>query len=238
MSQTVSPFVNNPAMTLGQVQSQFQAILDRTDCDDTLAQTFLLQAFRRVERELRLPCMERFLVIQPQSFMNAIDIPVDLIQPIDILVESANGSVQWFPPALSQNLQPGVGNTYVPLTHLSYRDLLKVPTNDIPKAYGRAGSQFHLRGWIPPGVTTMLMYYGAFTPITDLNQANELTASAPDLAIYAALSLAGDYFQIEAAQAWEARYQQMALDVQKQASDADWSGGPMSMQPAYGAEFD
>ena len=234
MSGTTNPYVAAAsAMTYADMQAQFLAILNRDDCTDTLAQTFLQQAIQRIQREARLPSMERLLVITPTAPMSFIDIPADLIQPIDLFVQSANGS-GYTPPWLGVTPPPGLGITYTPLKHVTYRDLMRIPASDIPQAYARVQSQFAVRGWIPAGTETQLLYYGAFTPLASADSANELTASAPDLAIYAALSLAADYFQIEQGAQWEARYQQILSDVQGMSSDVDWSGGPMVIEPAYG----
>ncbi len=223
------------AMTYSAMESQFNNILNRSDCSSALSQTFFQQAITRIEREARLPCMERMLVVTPASLMNAIDIPADLIQPIDVMIQSASGSV-YFPPVPSP-LPAGFGNTFVPLKHVPYRDLLAVPTNDTPRVYGRVQTQFHIRGWVPVGVETRLVYYGSFTPLSTPDSANELTAAAPDLAIYAALSLAADYFQHDAGPAWEQRYQQILMQVTGVATDVEWSGGPMTVEPSYGHSY-
>lgn len=220
------------AMTYSAMESQFNNILNRTDCTSTLSQTFFQEAITRIEREARLPCMERLLVINPTVLMNAIDLPADFLAPIDVFLQSADGS-SFFPPYVSPTT-PGVGNTFTPLKHLTYRDLLTVPVNDVPRAYARIQTQLHIRGWVPAGVQTQLLYYGAFTPLTSPASSNELTATAPDLAIYAALSLAADYFQHDAGPAWEQRYQQILQQVAGVAIDVEWSGGPMVIEPSYG----
>ena len=193
----------------------------------------MTQAVQRIEREARLPCMERLLVINPTSPMNAIDIPTDFLAPIDIYVQSADSEC-WAPPYLGQTVPAGIGLTFTALKHMTYRELLGVPASDVPRAYARIQSQFQIRGWVPASVQTQLLYYGAFTPLQDETSSNELTAACPDLAIYAALSMASDYFQHEAGPLWEQRYQQILTQIMGVANDVEFNGGQMVISPSYG----
>ncbi len=211
------------------MQAQFLSILNRSDCSTDLAQTFITQALTQIEREARLPCMERVLEVtaSPTASMGYITIPADFLQPIDLMVQSASGSY-WAQPSFTS------ADTWFPLTHKTYRQLLAISQWNPPSAYGRQGGQFFIAGAVPPNVAVRLFYYGQFTPITDPTVGNEATASIPDLVIYKALgSYAAPYFQHDQGPLWEQTYQNLLQSAQLLAEDADAHGGPMVMAPTH-----
>ena len=46
-------------MNKGEIRAHFKALLNRSDCTDALADTFLNQALTRIQRILRIPPIER-----------------------------------------------------------------------------------------------------------------------------------------------------------------------------------
>ena len=46
-------------MNKGQLRAHFLALLNRSDCNDTLADTFIDQSIGRIYRTLRIPAMEK-----------------------------------------------------------------------------------------------------------------------------------------------------------------------------------
>ena len=218
-------------MSFNSVQADFLQILNRDDCTPTLAQTFLTQAMTQIEREARLPCMERVLnYVSASAPMGAVSIPADFLQPIDMYVRSQSGHLYVTPTGTSSD-------TWFPLVHKSYRQSLLHPQTGTPCVYARNLSQVVFAGQIPAGVTARLDYYGQFTVITDPTQDNEATASIPDLIIYKALgTYAGTYFAHESAPMWEATYQQLLQSATLLAQDADFGGGPMQVSPTHGGD--
>jgi hypothetical protein len=73
------------------MKASFQNILNRDDCSDAQATTFLQQGISRIQRDCRLPNMERTLIITPETTTNMFSVPLDLIQPIDVLVQDDAG---------------------------------------------------------------------------------------------------------------------------------------------------
>lgn len=202
--------------------NSFQAILNRDDCSSTQAQAFLQQGIGRIQREARLPSMERQVVVTPTTPIKWIAVPNDLLQIIDVIVPDQQG----VPRALKKR---------------TYRELLRVDPYDLPWCYARFQAQIFIAGTVPgPSTasntipTVTLLYYGQFTPFASLTADNELSVSAPDLAVYAGLSYAADTYQHPSKQAWEATYQQVLADVQGLAIDLEMTGGPMVVQPLYG----
>ena len=204
-------------MSLNSVCATFQTIFNRDDCSAAQAQVYALQAISRVQREVRLPCQERQLVITTTGVVDWISVPPDLIEIIDVIVADENGN----PRALK---------------HLPYRKLIMVDPNTWVSAYARLQSQIWLRGRVGLSSAIQLIYYGEFSPFADATVDNEITESAPDLIVYGALSYAADAFDHPSAQKWEQRYQSILADVHMMAVDLEMNGGPMQIQPLYGED--
>jgi len=195
--------------------NDFQQILDRDDCSTAQATTFLQQGMSRIQRDCRLPSMERAVFITPTTDpMTYFPVPLDLIQPIDILV-------------------PTIGGTSKPLVKLPYRELLRISPLVRPQAYSRYQGVYQIRGALAPGDQLQFLYYGNFSDFATPDSENELSASTPDLGVYAALSYAGDNYQHPNTDRWEARYQEIKAEVMQMGYDLDAEGGPQSIQPLY-----
>lgn len=208
-------------MALQDMINTFQSILNRDDCSATQAQAFVLQGIGRVQRECRLPSMERQQVITPTGPVKWITVPSDLIEIIDVIVPDPQG----VPKALRKT---------------SYRELIRVDPTDQPWCYARFQAQIFLAGtlqgpnpavsWAP---TINLLYYGQFTPFTSLTAENELSMSAPDLAVYAGLVYAASVYRNDSKDDWETTYQTIRSEVQGMAIDLEMTGGPAVVSPLY-----
>lgn len=202
-------------MTFNEMLTRFQSILNRDDCSADQATIFLQDSIARIARDCRLPNMERSVVVtvldQPMEFLA---IPADLIEVIDLFVSGADG-------------------TDHALDKVSYRQLLGIPKVGLPRAYSRFQGTFGFRGCPPKGSTVVLLYYGEFSDFATGDSENELSASNPDLAIYGALSFAGDVFEHPSTERWEVRYAQILGQVQGLGIDLDAKGGPSAIAPMY-----
>lgn len=205
-------------MSLNSVVSTFQTLFNRDDCSNAQAQVFVLQAISRIERTCRLPSMERALIITPAAPLSWFLVPTDLIQPIDCMVLDQDG--RW--RALDKK---------------PYRKVVRMANFATPHAYARLQKQIWLGGPAATGQLVNFLYYGNFSSFaSDGSTDNELTASTPDLAVYGALSYAGDQFEHPSADRWEARYQEIKNEVINMAIDVDAEGGPAVMQSVYPTE--
>lgn len=203
-------------MSYNTLKSSFTTLLNRTDCSDAQADQFISEGVTRIQRDCRLPSMERQQIVTVgDSGTTMLMIPTDLIQLIDIFWTGSRTS------------RP------VPLKKLPYRDLVRRSLSDTPAYYGRLQSQFWIAGSAVSGDTFQIVYYGNFSSWATADEDNELSASTPDLAVYAALSYAGDYFETAQASGWEAKYQQLKAEVIQQGIDLDAEGGEQVMQPVY-----
>ena len=79
-------------MNKGQLRAHFIALLNRSDCSDALADTFIDQALTRIQRVLRIPSMESIKAypITSGTPLTFIIIPSDLIEIIDIQYEGTS----------------------------------------------------------------------------------------------------------------------------------------------------
>lgn len=208
-------------MSYNSMMADFTAILNRDDCSAAQAATFMQQGVQRIQRTCRIPSMERQQIItvgdQPCNFIVS---PPDLIQPIDLI---------WTPAPTN-----GRGTKSQALTKLgAYRDLLKKNPLDRPRWYARLQAQFWIAGTMITGETLQFFYYGNFSPWVSGASDNELSASTPDLGVYAALGYAGDYFECALAAQWESRFQEIKGEVTQMGEDLDAEGGEQVMQPIY-----
>jgi hypothetical protein len=210
------------------MKTDFLNILDRDEIQPTgpqaaLADTFMQQAIARIQRDCRLPSMERSLLITPTAApMIQFPVPTDLIQIIDVLVPMETSTV----------------GQLRPLKRVAYRKLVEYDQTDIPRVYARWQTQVYLAGAVTAGSTLQFLYYGNFSAFATPDSDNELSASTPDLAVYAALSYAGDYFEHPLAGQWEARFQQIKAEVQQMAMDLENEGGVAVVEPIYQPDYD
>lgn len=205
-------------MSWNTMMADFRTILNRTDCTDSQAVVFMQQGVQRIQRDCRLPSMERQQIIVCTAPTNMLVVPKDLLQLQDIIWTSGDSARADIPRALSK---------------LPYRDLIRKNDMILPQYYGRSQTQYWIKGTAVEGDQFQILYYGNFSAWPNADSDNELSASTPDLAVYAALSYAGDYFECSLTGQWEGRYQAIKQEVIQMAQDLDAEGGPQVMEPAY-----
>lgn len=200
--------------TYSDVLGELKTILNRDDCTDAQYAVFIGQALQRIQRDIKLPSMERSAVVTALADITYIQIPTDLLQVIDIMTDD------W------------AGRTFA-LERYSYRELCRIPTIAPPQGYARLQNTFQIRGLVKTGAAVNVLYYGTITPLVNLTDTNEITSTAPDLLVYASLSFAGDNFEMPQTQTWEQRYQSILGQVREDVIALENTGGPAVMQPFY-----
>ena len=201
--------------------ADFQGILNRQDCSDALARTYLNQGIRRIQREARWPSMERYITIETEGTEPSITsfmIPDDFLQPIDVFHLPGK---EW-------------GEQMKALPKKPYRTLLTISPQNSPSAYARFMNAMFIRGSCPDTDSLVMHYYAQFSAFASDDGENELSTSAPDLAVYAGLVYAGKRFQIDEANTWEGIYQEIKNEMDGLSIDTDAEGGPQEVQMAYG----
>lgn len=156
-------------MAYSDIQTEFLARLNRRDCTPTLGKYFVQNGIKRIQRELRIPAMEKGIVATIGNiFSGGLDVPGDLIQLITITSEDCGSE----------------------LDRVDLEKVLKTQkyaAQDHAKMYCRRGSQYLLAPICNQGDTIRIDYFAAFAPLVNDADTNVLTDIADDLIILAAL---------------------------------------------------
>ncbi len=195
-------------MNYGEIRTQFKNILNRSDCTNALADTFISQGLARSQRVLRTPANEKSTATTITTSPGNIAVPSDLIEVIS--VDSDGKAITFLPTKRWLELDQDASGT--------------------PEYWTRMGAEIKFKPMPTAGKVITLYYYGEFAPFTDDSTETTLSAIAPDLIIYGGLSFAADYFLDERKDLFEQRYLGSVLELQEQASGVEGAG---AIQPAY-----
>lgn len=196
-------------MNKGELRAHFKALLNRTDCSDALADTFIDQSIARAQRVLRIPSMEKTQTYNITASTSTLIIPADFLEIIDMYYANTN-------------------LTRVPLS--KYVEMSQPGENGTPRYFTREGENIKVYPYPTSGSISM-NYYGQFTVMTADADENDLAIIASDLITYGALGYASDYFLDERGPLFEQKFAQFLAELQEQANDAEVSGTVQAMQP-------
>lgn len=196
-------------MNKGDIRSHFKALLNRSDCSDTLADTFVDQSIARIQRTLRIPSMEKQQSYTLSAATTLLVLPNDFLEIINLYYDNTS-------------------LTRVPLNQImEYKDANE---NGTPKFFTREGSSLLIYPH-PTSGAVKLNYYGQFADMTADSDENALAQASSDLIIYGALSYASDYYLDERGPLFEQKFVQFLAEIQEQANDAETSGTVQAMRP-------
>ena len=196
-------------MNKGELRAHFKALLNRTDCSDALANTFIDQSIARAQRVLRIPSMEKTQTYNITASTSTLIIPADFLEIIDMYYANTN-------------------LTRVPLS--KYVEMSQPGENGTPRYFTREGENIKVYPYPTSGSISM-NYYGQFTVMTADADENDLAIIASDLITYGALGYASDYFLDARGPLFEQKFAQFLAELQEQANDAEVSGTVQAMQP-------
>ena len=198
-------------MNKGEMRAHFIALLNRSDCPDALANTFIDQGMGRILRTLRIPSMEKkqSYSVSSAGGLYSVVLPSDLIETIDIYHD-------------------GVGLVRLPMHEMVANQ--KTGTLGSPEFFTREQGTFLLYP-MPTSGTLFINYYGELPAITSDSDSNSLTILAADAIIYTALSYAADYFLDERGALFDGKSVAFVNEIQEQADTAESSGGIQVMRP-------
>ena len=196
-------------MNKGEIRAHFKALLNRTDCSDALADTFIDQSISRAQRVLRIPPMEKTQTYNLTASTSTLIIPADFLEIIDMYYANTN-------------------LTRVPLS--KYVEMSQPAESGTPRYFTREGENIKIYPYPTSGSISM-NYYGQFTEMTADTDENDLAIIASDLITYGALGYASDYFLDERGPLFETKFVQFVSELQEQANDAEVSGTVQAMQP-------
>jgi len=198
-------------MNYGNLKTQFNNVLNRTDITSDLTTTFIDQGISRIQRSLRTPLNEKQYNYTISSLTASVTLPSDFLEIIN-LYYSHNAI------------------TRIPMS--KFRSLNANNYSGNPINFTRQQSNILLFPQ-PSSGTLVLDYYGEFDAMSADSDENALAKVGSDLIIYAGLTFASDYFLDERGQLFEAKYNQFLNEIQEQANDQEMNGGTQTIQHSY-----
>lgn len=198
------------------IRKQFQLILNRNDCTDELADVFIDNAIARIQRTLRVPAMEKL----ETTTVNDGVTDLSIVLPADFL---------------------NIKYLYADNILLEYLDVghFLALDNQVGKArvYTRIQGALKLKPTCPAGTVINMVYYGEIPDLDTDDSTNFLTAIAPDLLIYGALTFAADYFVDDRKDAFEQNFTRIYQEIDEQARLVEMEQSAMRIAPAYSLDY-
>jgi len=208
-------------MNKGEIRAHFIALLNRSDCSNALADTFIDQAITRIQRQLRVPSMEAQETYDATRgtgrnarstiALEEIEIPSNLLEVIDLYYD-------------------GDALVRVPLHEmLQYQ---KTGELGSPKYFCREQNNLRIYPMPTSGILYLNYYKIQDALITD-TATNLFTTDASDLLTYTALSYASDYFLDERGALFEQKSGSFLAEIQEQANSSEQSGVNQVVRPTH-----
>ena len=204
-------------MNYGDLKAHFNDLLNRTDITTTLTTRFVDQGLARIQRQLRIPTMEKQQVYTITSTITEVTLPSDFIEIINIYHSGGNHL------------------TRVPMPKM--REFLSNVHTGQPLFFTRQQAKLLLFPQPSDGTIT-LDYYGELDTFASDSSETTLSKIAPDLIIYAGLTFAADFYLDERAPTFEQKYTQFLTELQEQSNDQELNGSTQVIQPAYSYQDD
>lgn len=190
-------------MTYAELKTEFEELLNRSDCTDALADQFLRDGFRRVSRKLRTAAFEQVAtaVVNSQGY---IEVPADLHELIGFIRVS----------------EPRTEFAYLP--HTRFQGIEPSTQRDRLLHYNRTAGIYRFQPTLNTGETIQVVYYGSGDPAFKGGVASQIMAFAPEVVKYAALIFAAIYFDMpEQQQKWAEAFTTLIAEIEDQEEMAE-----------------
>lgn len=210
--------------TRAELRTKFLSRLRRRDCTSALADDFIDDAVRRIQRGLINPGMEKSVEyeIDDTTYANGrLSLPSDFLRMREVSVTLADGTKR----ALDRK---SLSEVQVEAT----TDYLAYPTKFARQAQWLVFAPYPLDATV-----ITLDYYGEFDDMDADADETILSSMAPDLVVFGALSYAADHFEDKRAERFEARYMQIATDLNDMAQADELTNASVSMAYSYPTDF-
>lgn len=191
-------------MNYGELRSHFLQILNRSDCSNDLADTFITSGLRRIERLLRTPIQRVVLdVVIDETTTASYPIPADYLGLHEMMVN-------------------GVHVPRIAPAQLEYFN-----------GFHFAHNNFNFTPELQVGDTLTLEYYSEFTKGVSDGTTTAYSLILSDTVVYAALVFACTYFVDARKAEFAADFATMIQEIQLMADIDEMSGRGIVMTP-YG----
>jgi len=200
-------------MNKGEIRAHFIALLNRSDCSNALADTFIDQAITRIQRQLRVPAMEKQNTYDVTSATGVATLvmPSDLLEVIELYYD---------------------GNS---LTRIPLHEMVQYQkTGELgsPRFFCREQGNIKIHP-MPSTGNLYLNYYAEQDPLASDSDTNMLTNIASDLLTYTALSYAADYFLDERGAIFDQKSGSFLAEIQEHANSSEQSGVNQVVRPTH-----
>ncbi|MFC0686471.1 phage adaptor protein [Novosphingobium clariflavum] len=197
-------------MNFSQLKARLRGLINRSDMTDDLAAQFIRDAQVRLERELRLSFMQKYVTFSiAEAQKGGFRVPPDYLEMIELFTD--HGQLE------------RVDTSY----------WLKRPkTLGVPECFIQTGHDIRMRPYPKPDETIYLRYYGMDAQLQNDAQTNVWATACADALIYGAAEYAADHYEDERLQRFAQRYGVCIQELSDQQQQEDFSG-PMRIQPAY-----
>lgn len=200
------------------MKAQFTGLMNRTDLKNntSLVSTFIDQSLIRIQRELRVPFMEKYVDYTVSATTPwLLTIPVDMLELISIMVDTDGDGIEDYQ-----------------LRRLDLQDVMaQAQTINNPRVFARRAGNWVLGPQPGAGAHIYFTYYSEFPPLVNDSDETTLSLLAWDAIVYGALSAACDYYNDDRTEKFEKRYMQIMQTLQEQA-DADELTADAAVAPA------
>jgi hypothetical protein len=195
-------------MTFGETRTKFLSRLNRRDCTNSLADGFLQDSIKRVQRLLAAPTGEKSVEITVADDTYTTDgrmaIPSDFLRLKDITVNNLTVLVR------------------KPLSQVLYE--VEYGAEGASKFYARQGGAWVFAPAPIAGDVVRVDYYAEYDAVEEDADETVLLDIASDLVIFGALSYACDHYNDRRGQRFEDRFVQILSDIQAQADNDELTG--------------
>ena len=200
-------------MNKGEIRAHFIALLNRSDCSNALADTFIDQAITRIQRQLRVPAMEKQndYNVASDAGTSKVTMPADLLEIIELYYD---------------------GNALVRIPLHEMVQYQKTGELGSPRFFCREQGNIKIYP-MPSSGNLFLNYYAEQDPLTSDTDTNMLTNIASDLLTYTALAYAADYFLDERGQIFNDKSSSFLLEIQEHANSSEQSGVNQVVRPTH-----
>lgn len=207
--------------TYAELKQDVINLINRNDCTDALAGTFINQAQRKMSRTLRIPSLEKKLTVTAgttsaavyDSTEGEITIPSDFLEMVYIYTDKSV-------------LQRTPLRTFIELNN-------KVSATGSPKYYTRLQNKFALKPVPSTGKVVNLVYYADPEDLSADSDTNSMSLISPDVLVYGALVYACDYFNDNRKPIFEATYNSLYADLVALVEATDQASADTSVQPSF-----
>lgn len=201
-------------MNYGDVKTYLRSLVNRTDLTDASASQFVQQAQDRLERLLRPSFLQRFVDFTLDGTSGDFKVPADMLELCDLFTDDGE------------------------LTRVDVTEWLRHDNAvGIPRVFIQTGHELRMRPFPAAAVPIYLRYYGVEPELVTPVDENYWTLSSVDALVYAAASLAGDFYEDERLMRFEEKFQSALAELKDQQHSEDFSG-PMAISPAYRFDAD